>query len=139
MKLNKFLKRKYWYWIAVIIALIIFFYPKYCGHWATTAPNMGYTYDDCTCVGIKMGAHPGVAGGDTVNCWGIVVSRSCYENRRTEEQGYFRYYKPCEEENCANEGEKVNRNPGLGPTDRQCCQGLIEDRVSRSYSICKKS
>lgn len=75
---------------------MIFFYPKYCGNWATTAPNMGYTYHDCTCVGLKMSAHPGIIGGDTVNCWGIIVSRSCYENRFTEEQGGFRYYKPCE-------------------------------------------
>ena len=39
---------------------------------------------------------------------------------------------------CAKEGEKVNRNPLLGPTNRVCCPGLIEKRVSRSYSICVK-
>jgi len=43
------------------------------------------------------------------------------------------------EETCAEEGEKVNRNPLMGPTDRQCCPGLVEDRVSRSYSICRRS
>lgn len=39
---------------------------------------------------------------------------------------------------CAREGERVNRNPFLGPTNRVCCPGLVEDRVSRSYSICRK-
>jgi len=37
---------------------------------------------------------------------------------------------------CAKEGERVNRNPFLGPTNRVCCPGLVEKRVSRSYSIC---
>lgn len=39
---------------------------------------------------------------------------------------------------CAKEGERVNRNPLIGPTDRVCCPGLIEKRVSRSYSICER-
>jgi len=38
---------------------------------------------------------------------------------------------------CAKAGEKVNRNPLLGPTTRKCCPGLYEVRVSKSYSICK--
>lgn len=42
------------------------------------------------------------------------------------------------EQPCVEEEERVNRNPGMGPTDRQCCLGLVEDRVSRSYSICRK-
>ncbi len=42
-------------------------------------------------------------------------------------------------EDCAEEGEKVNRNPLMGPTDKQCCSGLIENRISRSYSICEKA
>jgi putative hemolysin len=40
---------------------------------------------------------------------------------------------------CAKEGEKVNRNPLIGPTDQKCCQGLVEVRESRSYSVCKKA
>ncbi|MCD6528344.1 DUF333 domain-containing protein [bacterium] len=40
------------------------------------------------------------------------------------------------EEKCAKEGEKVNRNPLLGPTNKKCCFGLTEIRVSKSYSIC---
>ena len=46
----------------------------------------------------------------------------------------------CQEENseCAKEGEKVNRNPLMGSTNKQCCPGLIENRASRSYSICEK-
>jgi len=47
----------------------------------------------------------------------------------------------CQKENilsCAKEGEKVNRNPLIGPTDQKCCQGLVEIRESKSYSICKK-
>jgi len=40
---------------------------------------------------------------------------------------------------CAKEGEKVNRNPLLGQTNRLCCPGLKEERVSKSYSICKKA
>ena len=39
---------------------------------------------------------------------------------------------------CAKEGEKVNRNPLIGPTDQKCCEGLVEVRESKSYSICKK-
>ncbi|MCK4428917.1 MAG: hypothetical protein KAU95_00970 [Candidatus Aenigmarchaeota archaeon] len=42
------------------------------------------------------------------------------------------------EQPCAKEGEKVNRNPLMGSTDKQCCSGLIENRVSKSYSICEK-
>jgi putative hemolysin len=40
---------------------------------------------------------------------------------------------------CAKEGEKVNRNPLIGATDQKCCEGLVEVRESRSYSICKKA
>jgi len=40
---------------------------------------------------------------------------------------------------CAKEGEKVNRNPLIGPTDQKCCEGLVEVRESRSYSVCKKA
>jgi putative hemolysin len=43
------------------------------------------------------------------------------------------------EVNCAKEGEKVNRNPLIGPTDQKCCEGLVEVRESRSYSVCKKA
>jgi len=39
---------------------------------------------------------------------------------------------------CAKEGEKVNRNPLLGPVDQKCCEGLVEVRESKSYSVCKK-
>ncbi len=39
---------------------------------------------------------------------------------------------------CANEGEEVNRNPVLGPTHQECCNGLQEIRISRSYSICEE-
>jgi hypothetical protein len=39
---------------------------------------------------------------------------------------------------CAKEGEKVNRNPFLGPTNKVCCPGLIEVRESKSYGICRK-
>ena len=38
---------------------------------------------------------------------------------------------------CAKEDEQVNRNPFMGSIDRQCCEGLIEKRVSESYSICE--
>lgn len=37
---------------------------------------------------------------------------------------------------CAKSGEKLNRNPLVGPTDGKCCQGLIEWRESKSYSVC---
>lgn len=39
---------------------------------------------------------------------------------------------------CAKEGEQVNRNPLLGSINNSCCEGLIEDRVSKSYSVCRK-
>ncbi|MCK5149759.1 S8 family serine peptidase [Candidatus Pacearchaeota archaeon] len=40
------------------------------------------------------------------------------------------------EEDCGKEGEKVNRNPFLGETDKKCCEGLTEIKVSFSYSVC---
>ena len=48
------------------------------------------------------------------------------------------YFGECQELPCAKEGEKVNRNPLLGPTIQVCCEGLEEIRMSRSYSICQK-
>lgn len=39
---------------------------------------------------------------------------------------------------CAKTGEKINRNPLLGPTSQRCCKGLMEIFVSKSYSICEK-
>ena len=39
---------------------------------------------------------------------------------------------------CAKEGEQLNRNPLIWSTNRQCCQGLIEWRASKSYSVCLK-
>jgi hypothetical protein len=39
---------------------------------------------------------------------------------------------------CAEEGEIVNRNPFMGSVDRQCCVGLVENRVSKSYGVCEK-
>jgi len=39
---------------------------------------------------------------------------------------------------CVKEGQRVNRNQFSGPTDKACCAGLVEKRVSRSYSICVK-
>ena len=46
----------------------------------------------------------------------------------------------CKENSeCAKAGEQVNRNPLMGPTDKQCCAGLVENRVSKSYSICEKA
>ena len=50
--------------------------------------------------------------------------------------------KDCQKEeeiSCAKEGEKVNRNPLIGSTDKKCCQGLVEVRESKSYSVCKKA
>ena len=47
------------------------------------------------------------------------------------------YKGPCKSE-CAQAEEKVNRNPLLGPIDKKCCPGLVEERVSKSYSICRK-
>ncbi len=40
---------------------------------------------------------------------------------------------------CAKQGEKVNRNPFLGPTNQECCEGLEEFRISKSYSVCEAS
>ncbi len=50
--------------------------------------------------------------------------------------------KDCEKKpeiSCAKEEEKVNRNPLIGPTNQKCCEGLIEVRESKSYSVCKKA
>jgi len=48
--------------------------------------------------------------------------------------------KDCEkrETSCAKEGERVNRNPLIGSTDKKCCQRLVEWRESKSYSVCLK-
>ncbi len=51
---------------------------------------------------------------------------------------YLKENLEIENQECAKEGERVNRNPLLGPTDKKCCEGLIEERVSRSYSICRR-
>ena len=40
---------------------------------------------------------------------------------------------------CAKEGERVNRNPLIGSIDQKCCQGLMEVRESKSYSVCKRA
>lgn len=37
---------------------------------------------------------------------------------------------------CAGEGETVNRDPSMGPTDKVCCPGLDEYEISVSYSVC---
>jgi len=40
---------------------------------------------------------------------------------------------------CAKEGERINKNPLLGPTSLKCCPGLTEVRISKSYSVCKSA
>jgi hypothetical protein len=48
------------------------------------------------------------------------------------------YRGECQKEiQCAQEGEKVNRNPLLGSTEQRCCEGLEEFRLSKSYSVCE--
>ena len=47
-------------------------------------------------------------------------------------------FQKIEELPCSKAGEKVNRNPLLGPTHGKCCENLTEIRVSKSYSICEK-
>jgi len=37
---------------------------------------------------------------------------------------------------CGQEGEKLNRNPFFGTTNKVCCSGLTDIRESKSYSIC---
>lgn len=37
---------------------------------------------------------------------------------------------------CGQEGEKLNRNPFFGATDKVCCPGLTDIRESKSYSVC---
>jgi len=85
-------KRKF----TVLAVLIVVFYPKYCGRWASTQPNQGYTYPGCKCIGIKMQAMPVVVGGGDSVCLGIVTERLCYEWRTSDAEGVFKYYKQCE-------------------------------------------
>ncbi len=40
------------------------------------------------------------------------------------------------EPECGKAGERVNRDPLLGPVNKPCCFGLKEDRSDISYSIC---
>jgi len=37
---------------------------------------------------------------------------------------------------CGQEGEKLNRNPFFGTTNKVCCPGLTDIRESKSYSVC---
>lgn len=56
-------------------------------------------------------------------------------------RNYFRQNisdKKNTEQICANELERINRNPLLGPVDKKCCLGLIEWRESKSFSVCLK-
>ena len=68
-------------------------------------------------------------------CWAKVAGvdieykGACKEEKPVMEQAWLP---------CAREGEKVNRNPLLGSTEQKCCSWLIEVRVSKSYSVCKK-
>jgi len=49
----------------------------------------------------------------------------------------YRGYCSEEEDKCATIDQQVNRNPLFGPTNQECCEGLKEFRVSKSYSLCK--
>jgi len=117
MKPDKFL-REYWFVVVAIAALVVFFYPKECG---SVAYSPGYTYQDCTCIGIKIGSWQGSwsgavpAGGGRMNCWGIVTSRNCYENRFEEGKNFTsRYYKSCE-------GTEVLCTQDSDCVPEQCC------------------
>jgi hypothetical protein len=83
--------------LIALAAFVLFFYPKHCGSWASSAENMGYTYPDCFCIGIQTDA--GAIGGGDIVCWGIVIANTCYENRADNSSGIwisYRYHKPCE-------------------------------------------
>ena len=71
------------------------------------------------------------------------VNGKTYQNicEATKENMKVVYRGECQEQEreCATINEQVNRNPLLGPTDQKCCEGLEEFRISKSYSICRKS
>lgn len=69
---------------------------------------------------------------------GKTYSNACLANLAGAE---IDYKGVCQEAGkpCAKESERVNRNPLLGSTDKVCCAGLYENRVSKSYSVCAAS
>lgn len=84
-----------WIWIIIIIALVIFFFPKECGNWGT-AIHPDAKYKDCTCVGIKYS--PPLVGGAYITCFGVPASYSCYYYQGNAAEGNYTVEKieiPC--------------------------------------------
>ncbi|MBW2991408.1 hypothetical protein KY348_06940 [Candidatus Woesearchaeota archaeon] len=99
----------------------------------TTCKQKGYSFGRCRL---------GPAGSDDTAGWCLanevdIGTDGCAQiSTITGEISYISHCCCMEKPACAKEGEKVNKNPGMGPTDGQCCEGLTEIMVSRSYSVC---
>ena len=88
MGLKKWVK-DYWPLILVTLILLVFFFPKYCGHsyGGLVTTGMVLHREDCTCLGIKYESK----GGDILNlarcfdcgityfCAGIPAGKTCFE------------------------------------------------------------
>ncbi len=98
------------------------------------------------------GFQVGTAGTDDetiITCDDSVSFPVCGVNEKTyrniceaqKENVGISYRGECrEQENeCAIIDQRVNRSPLFGPTDQECCEGLKEFRVSKSYSLCKRN
>lgn len=100
MELMKWV-RKHWLILAVLIVLLILFFPKYCGYSYGGFVTTGMTLhrEECTCLGIKYETwgDPFNLGwmcmdcGKTHYCAGIPAGRSCFEwvaatDKSTEKQ-----------------------------------------------------
>jgi len=77
-------KREYWYLISgVILILMIFFYPKYCGttYGGLIKPGMILHREECVCLGFKFAfiSYPCTDCGKYYYCSGIPVGNKCYE------------------------------------------------------------
>jgi len=68
------------------------------------------------------------------------TDRKIYQNICLAKQtgAKIAYFGECQDLLCGKEGEKINRNPLLGPVTQVCCSGLEEVRISKSYSVCQK-
>jgi len=112
-----------WLWIiGIIIILILFFYPKYCGNWGT-AIHPDARYKDCTCIGLKTSGLLGAirAGGDYLYCWGTPISYSCYYYEGKEIQGIWKVekvYIPCVNECEIHDGKCY----GFGDFVKETCE-----------------
>jgi hypothetical protein len=68
--------------LILIIALVVFFYPKKCGNWGT---SLKATYEKCDCIGFKLQEY--VLGGGYYYCYGICLENTCTPYKLSSDVG----------------------------------------------------